>query len=95
MGLGAEALAGLLLPGVGGLLLFWFLFPIFGRIGAEGLLACLGVGANGLLGGDGRFVGALGGFLDVSGDLFFVGVLVWEVVGRAGEVGLVEVFVTA
>ena len=47
------------------------------------------------LSGEGRFVFALGGFLDVSGDLFFVGVLVWEVVELAGEVGLVEVFVTA
>ena len=45
----------------------WFLLPAFGRIGAEGLLVCLEVGANGLDGGEGRVTGSFGGFLDVAG----------------------------
>ncbi len=47
----------------------WLLLPAFGRIGAEALFVCLGIGADGLdgVGGDGRVIGVLGGFLVVAG----------------------------
>ena len=71
----------------------WFLLPRFGRAGSEGLGAGLGVGvgAEGLVGGDGRLTGVFGVFCDNDAEGFLAGLFVLVITGCLGDVGLGEV----
>tara|TARA_A100001037_G_scaffold287548_1_gene297136 strand:+ start:3251 stop:3466 length:216 start_codon:yes stop_codon:yes gene_type:complete len=62
--------------------------PKFGRIGTEGLFAGLGVGAKGLVGGDGRLTGAFGDFCDAAAEGFFAVVFLLCITGCLGEGGV-------
>ena len=65
-------MSGLLLVCLTGRFVPWFLLARFGRIGSEGFGSGFGVGAKGLVGGAGRFIGVLGSCLDVAGEMIFV-----------------------
>jgi hypothetical protein len=69
----------------------WVLLPRFGRAGSEGLGAGLGVGVEGLVGGDGRLTGVVGVFCDNDAEGFLAGLFVLVITGCLGDVGLGEV----
>ena len=90
-GLEAEIFVGLALPGDEIRFVTGPLFPRFGLIGWVGLFVCLAGGAIGLLGGDGRLIGGLAGFLELPEGIFLGVVFVLSlVVGLVGELGRIE-----